>query len=366
VNIDIKKLTVKFNNTIVGYLVEIEKGKIAFQYEGQWIINGFSISPFSLPLSNKVFVSSSNNFDGLYGVFSDSLPDGWGQLLTRRMLKNIGINFDKITPLTKLTLLSDNGLGGLSYEPTQYIGKDVSKYDIDSIATDIKKLLEEKNEDFDLDQLYKFGGSSGGARPKVHLQINDGQWIIKFPLSGDPINIGKTEFETNTLAKKSGINVNEFKLFPSSLTKGYFGAKRFDRVFDKRIHMISLSSLLETTHLIANLDYVHFLQVIQKISVNKDDVYEAYRRMCFNVLHQNKDDHGKNHAFLYDDNLKGYKLSPAFDITRTQEKFEHEMTVLGNGLPKEEDLINFIDEMKLSKNKCLIILDNVKKALNTR
>lgn len=363
-NIQVKKLTVKYNQRVVGYLFEFEQNRIAFQYDELWVQNGFSISPFSLPLSNDIYISRSNHFDGLYGVFNDSLPDGWGELLVRRMLLKKGVNFDKISPLTRLTLVSQNGLGGLSYEPTQNDHDSTTFFELDVLAREVKKILEETTNDVDMDQLYKFGGSSGGARPKVHVSMDNSEWIVKFPSSIDPINIGELEYITNQLAKKSGIDVNEFKLFPSSVYKGFFGAKRFDRQNRKRVHMISLSALLETTHKIPNLDYMHLFQVIRRISINQEDLYEAYRRMCFNVLYQNKDDHGKNHAFIYDEKLKSYRLSPAYDLTKTVHKLEHEMTVLGEGKPQAKDLMKIAEEMKLSKKRCESIIKEVKKALN--
>lgn len=114
--VDVKKLTVKYNGRVVGYLAEVN-GKIAFQYDREWQENGFSISPFSLPISNKVFVCNKPTFGGLFGVFYDSLPDGWGELLFRRLLAWQGLNADRISPLSKLSLVNEFGLGGLRYEP---------------------------------------------------------------------------------------------------------------------------------------------------------------------------------------------------------------------------------------------------------
>lgn len=113
---NVKKLIVKYNEKIVGYLAELEDNKIAFQYDEEWAKNGFPISPFSLPLSNQVYINNKPTFDGLYGVFWDTLPDGWGELLMQRMLNSIGINPNKLSPLQKLSLVAENGLGGLSYE----------------------------------------------------------------------------------------------------------------------------------------------------------------------------------------------------------------------------------------------------------
>ena len=165
------------------------------------------------------------------------------------------------------------------------------------------------------------------------------------------------------LAKRCGLNVNECKLFVSNICSGYFGAKRFDRDKYGRVHMISLSSLLETTHRIPNLDYIHLLQVVQRICVDQSDMYEAFGRMCFNVLYCNKDDHGKNFAFLYDEDMEGYKLSPFYDITQTKDKFEHEMTVNGVGNPTEKDLLDVAKIMKLSMQKSKEIISRIKDVL---
>jgi serine/threonine-protein kinase HipA len=358
-NVQPKKLTVTYNHQVVGYLADIDHGKIAFQYADSWIQNGFSISPFSLPLSHQIYISTSPHFRGLFGVFHHSLPGGWGGLLARRKLALKGIQYDNLSPLSQLALLSEEGLGGLQYEPTQNETSQRKAVDLDVLANEIKQLVNHSITNLDLEQLFLLGGSSGGARPKVHLRINDAEWIVKFPSSFDPEDIGRSEFLSNQLAKQSGIRISDVQLFMSKRNQGYFGSKRFDRQDGQRIHMISLSALLETTHAIPNLDYLHLFQVIQKISLDQEDLYEAYRRMCFNVLHKNRDDHGNNHAFLYDEFQKGYRLSPAFDLTKTASKPEHEMTVLGEGKPQIKDLIKIAEEMRLSKPKCDAILMQV-------
>ena len=118
----------------------------------------------------------------------------------------------------------------------------------------------------DLDKIYNLGGSSGGARPKAHIKIDDEDWIVKFACKIDPPDVGGKEFSANEKAKQCGINVNEYRLFPSGVCSGYFGAKRFDRIGERRVHMISLAAVLETTHKLPNLDYMHLFQVISNIS----------------------------------------------------------------------------------------------------
>ena len=359
---DVKKLTVKYNDRIVGYLAQTKKG-IGFQYGEEWLKSGFNISPFSLPLTGDVYVNEKNTFGGLYGVFADSLPDGWGQLLVSRLLAKQGINYERLSPLTKLSLIGGEGLGGLSYEPTQAEMSVTEKINFDELAIKVKEILNDEYKG-DLDEIYRLGGSSGGTRPKAHINIDDEPWIVKFPCHYDPINVGEGEYNANILAKRCGLNVNECKLFPSNICSGYFGAKRFDRIGNKRLHMISLSSVLETTHRVPNLDYFHLLQVTERICEDKEDVYEAFGRMCFNVLYGNKDDHGKNFAFLYDEKSDGYCLSPFYDITKTTKKPEHEMTVNGNGKPTVQDMLDVAEFSKLSITKCKDIIERIQSIIN--
>lgn len=355
---DVKKVIVKYNERVVGYLAEIKPLTIAFQYDDEWIKNGFSISPLSLPLDSKVYISKKEQFDGLYGVFWDSLPDGWGELLMNRVLQKNGVNPNKLSILTKLSLINSSGLGGLIYEPSQPLSATYNNLDFDKLSNEVQKILNDESDSVDLDFVYRLGGSSGGARPKAHIMIDDEEWIVKFACRIDPPNVGEKEFNANEIAKKCGINVSEYKLFPSELCTGYFGTKRFDRQEKKRIHMISLAAILETTHKIPNLDYMHLFQVIQIISARPtEDLYEAFRRMCFNVFYKNKDDHGKNFAFIYDENLSDYVLSPAYDLTRVEDKFEHEMTVNGNGNPNKDDMIAVAKKFKLCLTECKSIID---------
>lgn len=363
--IKVKRLNVKYNDKLVGYLVDLEDGRTAFQYDEEWVKTGFSISPFSLPLNNKVFINSKMNFGGLYGVFNDSLPDGWGELLVRRMLIKKGINPNDLTPLQKLAIVSKNGLGGLSYEPSQIISDSKEKdIDLDQLSKEVNEILNnDEDSNQNLDEIYNLGGSSGGARPKAHLMIDGEEWIIKFPCLYDPKNIGELEYKSNNIAKECAINLPEYKLFESNICPGYFGTKRFDRNGGKRLHMISLCALLETSHRVLNLDYYHLFQVIKMICTNKEDLYEAFKIMCFNVLYGNKDDHGKNFSFIYDESLRSYKLSPAYDLTKTENKLEHEMTVNGNGNPSIEDLLAIARDMHLSIERCESIINKTKETI---
>jgi serine/threonine-protein kinase HipA len=124
--------------------------------------------------------------------------------------------------------------------------------------------------------------------------------------------------------------------------------------------------LLETTHRIPNLDYAHAFEVISLISVNQDDQYELFRRMYFNVLVQNKDDHGKNMSFIYEETKKGYGLAPAYDITSTPNKFEHEMTILGNGKPTKDDVKKIAIKFGLKKAKTEEIVKTIETKIKSK
>ena len=155
---EVRKVTVKYNGQTVGYLAELEEGVFGFQYDENWCKNGFPVSPFSLPLHRDIFVSKSKHFEGLYGVFWDSLPDGCGELLVKRSLAKQRINYDRLSPLTKLSLVSGNGLGGLTYEPSQFSGEKVQAFDFDRLAEEVNAVLNDKADD--LDEVYRLGGSS--------------------------------------------------------------------------------------------------------------------------------------------------------------------------------------------------------------
>lgn len=356
---DIKKVNVFYNGRIVGYLAQIEEDVIGFQYDDEWLRIGFPISPLSLPLRKDIFVNKRKQFDGLYGVFWDSLPDGWGELLVKRYLAKQEINYDRLSPLTKLSLIGKNGLGGLNYEPSQFSDDNVEAHDFDALAQGVERILNDEEAD-DLDAVYRLGGSSGGARPKAHIHIEGQDWIVKFPCRIDPQDAGEKEYMANIAAQKCGISVNEFCLFPSQISSGYFGAKRFDRMEGKRLHVLSLAAILETSHRQPNLDYGHLLNVTENICAEKREMYEVFRRMCFNVYYGNKDDHSKNFAFLYDEESGFYRLSPAYDLTRTVGKFEHEMTINGAGNPTDEDILALAEDFKLNLQTCRKLMEEIK------
>lgn len=328
---EINNLTVKYHGRSVGILAETKDGKGAFQYDKEWLADGFSISPLSLPQNGKVFLPKTNALEGLFGVFADSLPDGWGRLLVDRMLLSKGISPSKVRPVGRLGIVGSTGMGALEYYPEVMKMDEKALINLDRISKECKKILNEKESE-NLDTLFLLGGSSGGARPKALISEAGEPWIVKFPSSYDRKTIGEEEFRYMRCADKCGIRVPEVKLFPSELINGYFGVKRFDRGFEGKVHMITASGLLETSHRIPNLDYNELMKLTYILTRNYREVEEMFRRMCFNVYAHNRDDHSKNFTYLYHEKESRWTLSPAYDLTYSNSiGGEHATCVNGNG-----------------------------------
>lgn len=335
-----KYLKVFYNDILVGTLAKTPERVVAFEYDLDWLNNGFSISPFSLPLIKKVFIPKYEPFDGLFGVFNDSLPDGWGRLLVDRLFLKNKINPVEIDNLNRLAVVQESGMGALTYKPEHRFQTENDVSNLDILAQECSKILESQNSD-NLDELFQLGGSSGGARPKILTSIANEDWIIKFPSSIDPKNIGEKEYQYSLCAKDCGINMTETKLLPSEICSGYFGIKRFDRKNGKKVHMVSASGLLETSHRLPNLDYNLLMKLTLELTRNYEDIEQLFRLMCFNVFAHNRDDHSKNFSYLYDDNKKEWHLSPAYDLTYSSSfNGEHATTINGEGKnPSLDDVL---------------------------
>lgn len=364
-----KYLKVFYNDILVGTLAKTPERVVAFEYDLDWLNNGFSISPFSLPLIKKVFIPKYEPFDGLFGVFNDSLPDGWGRLLVDRLFLKNKINPVEIDNLNRLAVVQESGMGALTYKPEHRFQTENDVSNLDILAQECSKILESQNSD-NLDELFQLGGSSGGARPKILTSIDNEDWIIKFPSSIDPKNIGEKEYQYSLCAKDCGINMTETKLLPSEICSGYFGIKRFDRKNGKKVHMVSASGLLETSHRLPNLDYNLLMKLTLELTRNYEDIKQLFRLMCFNVFAHNRDDHSKNFSFMYDNNKKEWHLSPAYDLTYSSSfNGEHATTINGEGKnPKLDDILAVAKNIglneKSAKNIALDIQEKCKNLVN--
>ena len=354
-----KSLDVFYRGRKVGTLALYQRWLCAFQYDAQWLKDGFSISPRTLPLEDRVFIPKYDPFEGLFSVFADSLPDGWGRLLVDRMLLKEHEDPNAISSLQRLAIVGESGMGALAYRPSVQWQSENAQKELDYYAEECSRILKSAYSE-DLDELFRLGGSSGGARPKIMTEVDGEDWIIKFPSAIDGPDIGRIEYEYSQCAKKCGIEMSETRLFPSKTCDGYFGTKRFDRRGSERIHMLSASALLEHSHRLPTLDYHMLMKLTLALTESYKEVEKMYRLMCFNVFAHNRDDHAKNFAFLYEPET-GWRLAPAYDLTYSNSTGgEHATIVNGNGSnPSIKDLYAVAEAIGLPKETCKRITELV-------
>ncbi len=378
----IEKLKVSVNfdgqEIEVGELV-ISDSKIYFRYNLDFINKKIELSPFKLPLSNKIYTTANYPFDGLYGLFNDSLPDGWGKLLLDRALISKGISLYEVTPLDRLAYVGSRGMGALIYKPEfDLVESDEKLMELDFIANQVQHILEGTSLEI-LEELYRLGGSSGGARPKILIGYNphnnqllhgasdlpDGyeHWIIKFPSNTDLPDIANIEYAYYKMASDSGIKMNPCKLFTGNSGKNYFGTKRFDRQNGQRIHMHSVSGLLHDNYRMSTMDYGHLMDCAFRLEKHVAAYGKIFRLAAFNVYANNCDDHSKNFAFLMDKSGK-WGFAPAYDLTFSQSyNGMHSTMIAGEsrepGKKQLLELANYFD----AKNPDLII-DGVKNVVS--
>ena len=327
----------------VGLLVQ-EKQRIFFEYAPDFRKSTIELSPFKLPLKSGVFEEKSRIFDGLFGLFNDSLPDGWGCLLLDRKLRKMGKSYAEITPLDRLSLIGADPIGALEYEPADREADLYGEVKLDSLSGEIDRILDGEESSV-LDELLKLNGSSGGARPKITAWVSSDRkkiihggktvpdgftpWIIKFSEKHDPQSSGELEYRYSLAAKAAGITMPETHLFPLKEGRGCFGVQRFDRTPAGKVHTHTACGLLHASHRFASLDYENLLKLTWILTKSHADVTEMVRRMIFNVKSGNRDDHSKNFSFLLNKENQ-WQLAPAYDLTPSA-GFNGEQTCMVNG-----------------------------------
>lgn len=308
----------------------LKNQQIYFEYDRRFLDLGIQISPFMLPLKSSAISCRDRIFDGLFGVFNDSLPDGWGRLLLDRRVEAYGVNRRQLSALDRLAHVGNSGMGALCYEPVLSNYKEY--YDdiqLDILAEESELVLNGEYEEV-FEELLMLNGSSAGARPKIVVGVSSDKkriihglhdladdfshWMIKFPASTDPKDIGAIEYAYSLMAKEAGIEMPETYLFKYNLKNQYFGIKRFDRKGNQAIHMHSLCGLIHADHRVPSLDYEMVLKVTQALTKNVVDVEKVFRLACFNVLAHNRDDHSKNFSYILNQNNE-WQFAPAYDLT---------------------------------------------------
>lgn len=360
-------------------LLSQREGRIFFEYAPDFFNFGLEVSPFKLPLRPGLFEGDPMFAGGLFGLFNDSLPDGWGCLLLDRQLMRRNISYNEIGPIDRLRLIGKDPFGALEYEPAEEGAEETIKIILDSLAREADKILEGRSQEM-LDELVALNGSSGGARPKITALVSDDKskivqnsravpdglssWIIKFSNKRDRKDLGLHEYVYSLIAKKAGIKMSETYLFPSKNSSGHFGTKRFDREGNQKIHIHSASGLLHADFRIPCLDYASLLRLTQLLTKNQQDIEQMVRLMIFNVKAGNKDDHSKNFTFLLD-KAGEWHLSPAYDLTRSS-GINGEQTAMVNGKGcgiTDEDLIKEAQRYNVSAGKVREMITQTEDAL---
>ncbi len=322
-----------------------------FEYTPEFIASGLELAPLQMPLRNQPyqFPRLHDSYAGLPGLLADSLPDVYGKVLIDEWIRRQGRDPDGFTPVERLCYVGDRGMGALEFRPSlRKLAPHAEKVAVDRLVELASEALRAKeglstelrNEE-DITEILRVGTSAGGARAKAVVALNEatnevrsGQasvpagfnhWILKldgvtasFDGVREPQGYGRIEYAYHLMAVESGIRMMECRLFEEG-GRAHFMTRRFDRPNGAgRLHYASLFGL---THMAYGAPwevghaYEDYLKtVVSGLHLAPEDRIEAFRRMAFNVLGCNRDDHSKNFGFLMQPN-GAWGLSPAFDIT---------------------------------------------------
>lgn len=378
-----------------------------FEYEQKFSGSGIELSPLVMPLKkNKIYsfpALAKETFHGLPGLLADSLPDKFGTALINAWLAKEGRTPDSMNSVERLCYIGSRGMGALEFVPEIGPQKTTSEIlYVDKLVELASEILQER-EDFSvsvkekekseaLRDILRVGTSAGGARAKAVIawnpetnEVRSGQieagsgfsyWILKFDgVKGnkdkeldDPKGYGLIEYAYSKLATDAGIKMTDCHILEEG-GRSHFMTKRFDRNnLGEKIHMQSLCAIAHYDFNMARAySYEQALTTMRKLGLTMDEIEEQFRRMIFNVVCRNQDDHVKNIAFLMNKAGK-WKLSPAFDLTYAynpdgQWTGEHQMSINGKtdqfNLEDFEACANFIS---MKKGRGREILDHVQTA----
>ncbi len=367
---------------VVGFLAESgarpAERRIVFEYAPEFLADPLWLSPFKLPPGPGLFEHRDREFGPIFGLFDDSLPDGWGLLLMDRFFNQQGIRPAEVSVLDRLAFLGTRTMGALTYHPPADLERTPDRdLDLHRMAEASRKILQGDAGEV-LPQLLRAGGSPGGARPKVLVglrgeEILSGEddlpdgfepWIVKFPAPTEPKDSGPAELAYSRMAAEAGLEIPPTRLFETARGERFFGAKRFDREGNRRFHVHTFGNLIHANFRIPSCDYRQFLETTRILTRDRRDVLEAFRRMAFNVLAHNRDDHVKNFTFrLGESGL--WEIAPAYDLVFAEGPAgEHSMTVAGEGRePGRGHLTALASTVGISAEEADSILERVAEAV---
>ncbi|MFD2645335.1 type II toxin-antitoxin system HipA family toxin [Pseudomonas japonica] len=325
-----------------------------FEYSAEFVRTGLEISPIHMPLrENHVYVFSQLNretFRALPSIFADSLPDDFGNALINAWLAQRGRDRQSFSPVERLLYQGNRGMGALEYRPALNAGMDqdqsIEIRALVQLASEVlsnRASLEERLTAHDpsvdetaLQRLIQVGTSAGGARAKAIIALNDagdirsGQiqappgysyWLLKFDVAkhsdllADSQGYGRIEYAYYLMAREAGVLMSECRLLEEG-GRAHFMTRRFDRTdAGEKVHMATLCALDHADYKKpGEYSYAEAFAVLRQLRLGRDEAVQFFRRMVFNVIARNQDDHTKNIAFLMDTDGTWY-LSPAYDVT---------------------------------------------------
>ena len=350
------------------------------EYDPVFLRQGFSLSPLHhAPEPGVIEPHDPTVFDGLHGMFADSLPDGWGRLLIDRRARQLGIEPATLTPLDRLACVGRTGIGALTYAPAIEVWDDEhATLDLDVLAADAKRVLAGEAGEV-LNTLGKAGGSPAGARPKVLIAVNDANeavhgaletpagympYLVKFPGADDPADIAAIEYAYAQMAHEAGVEMAATRLMRGTDGTHYFATERFDRIGDQRLHVHSASGLLYADSRAPSLDYQDLIRLTRAVTRDRRDAIKMFRLAVFNVLAHNRDDHARQFSFLMD-RAGAWRLAPAYDLTFMDGPGgEHSTSILGHGHNITRDhLVQLGREADLTEREAGEIIDQVANAV---
>lgn len=396
-----KALEVKLWGTRIGVVaLDDDSPYCSFRYDSDFVKSGINVSPLMMPLSDVVYQFKAltlESFKGLPGLISDSLPDKYGDALINAWLASNNRTPDSFNVVERLCYIGTRGMGALEFFPDSNRELKIpDEIDIKQLVEISNQVLNEKENIYKeykngLNEILKVGTSAGGARAKAIIaynektgviksgQVNAGKgftyWILK--LDGvnqkDETAHTRIEYAYYLMAKDAQIKMTESRLIKKD---GYyhFMTKRFDRIMlddgsiDK-VHMQTLGALLHRDYNEpGTLSYEETVQAMIEINLKRDDILQFYRRMVFNVMSRNQDDHVKNISFLM--NRRGeWSLSPAYDITYSynpQGKWTSNHQMIINGKRSnytKQDIIDSAKSMFIKEKEAIKIIDEVRQSI---
>lgn len=355
-----------------------------FEFSAEFLQRDTNPSPFSLDLTTILQKAPLEPFNGLHGLFSDSLPDGWGLYLMDKVFRQTGRDPAVVTPLDRLAYMGRRAMGAISYEPDEMENAERHmgmKLDIDIVGNEATRLYQGGLSEV-LEHHAVNGTPSAGARPKILIGLRGdtaiegagdlpseySHWLVKFPTSQTPDkkSEGTIEYIYAVMARHAGSDMSETRLSQARDGNAYFMTRRFDRTSgNRRHHVHSVAGMLNTDFRGANFEYKELIKLCGMLTHSHSEKVELFRRMIFNIVTGNRDDHTKNFAFMLTDKNE-WVNTPAYDVTWNQGMMgEHTMSINGKG--KDvclDDILNIAKSASISKQDVSSVVQSVMEAVS--